>query len=483
MYRLPWVDFHVSFAKNQPLFQQIYEHLRAAILDGRLSPGDRLPSSREFAASLGVSRNTASAAFDHLTGEGYLASRPGVGTFVSSAVARRLVTPPRDRASPLRIVPFWRHDSTNVPDFATVRQAEYDFRVGIPDATGFPYPTWRRLLDEATRPSAGLGGIYSDPAGPLELRQAIAHYLGVARGLQINATDVVVTNGVQQAVNLIAQVLVEPGDVVAVEDPGYPPVRRAFEAARATVVGIPVDEEGLVVDALPDNARIAYVTPAHQFPLGVRMSLPRRSALLEWAHRVNAAVLEDDYDTDFRYAGRPVDPLHALDRAGRVIYVGSFSKTMAPALRLGYAVLPHGLAGPVRRARFIADWHGPLGPQLALARFIDEGRLGAHVRRMRRTYEARRNRIAAVLDAELPGDLVRIPNLAGLHLAAWARDAGHDEVDSWVERAAGRGVAVQALHDFAETPTRPGLLLGFGAIPLDRIEAGLRRLRGTIRSD
>jgi GntR family transcriptional regulator/MocR family aminotransferase len=240
-----------------------------------------------------------------------------------------------------------------------------------------------------------------------------------------------------------------------------------------------VDGDGLAVHRIPADARLVYVTPAHQFPLGVRMSLARRSALLEWARDNDAAVVEDDYDSDFRVGGRPLDALHSLDRSGRVVYVGSFSKSMLPSLRLGYCVLPPGLLAAVRRARFVADWHGPAALQGALAGFIDEGRLAAHIRRMRRTYLARRDRLAALLDSGFDDVLIRIPSVAGLHLAAWAR-SDHADVVAWARRAADRGVALATVQDFAFEPTRPGLVFGFGAIPEERMAAGLRLLRAAI---
>jgi GntR family transcriptional regulator / MocR family aminotransferase len=265
------------------------------------------------------------------------------------------------------------------------------------------------------------------------------------------------------------------------EDPGYLPVRRVFETARATVVDVPVDEDGIVVEALPERARLVYVSPAHQFPLGVVMSLPRRLALLDWAGRSGAAILEDDYDSDFRYAGRPVDPLQALDSTGRVIYVGSFSKSMLPILRLGYCVVPSPLAPTFRRAKFVADWHSPLPSQAALARFIDDGHLSQHIRRTRRVYQERRDRIAAALDSDLEPWLHRIPTVAGLHLAAVARSADAARVEEWIARAAELDVAVQSLWAFAHSDGRPaGLVIGFGGIPESRIDEGLRRLRRAV---
>jgi GntR family transcriptional regulator / MocR family aminotransferase len=472
------VDLHLALdAGRGSLSRQIYDQIRDAILEGRLRSGDRIPSTRELARTLGISRNTASAAIDHLCGEGFLVGRTGVGTFVSapSSAGRRRGRP---AVSPLQARPVWGRQPA--PPDLSADLPEYDFRTGVPDATRFPYSVWRRLTSAALRPSAVGVGMPSDPAGHPALRNAIGRHLGIARGLRIDPSDVVVTNGVQQAVGLVAQVLLHPGDRVAVEHPGYLPVRDALEAAGARIVDVPVDEHGIVVDALPYRAQLVYVSPAHQFPLGVPMSLPRRLALLEWARGADAAVLEDDYDTEFRYAGRPVDPLHTLDAAGRVVYVGSFSKSLLPTLRLGYCVVPPGLTAAFRQAKYVADWHTPVPTQLALSRFIEEGHLVRHVRRMRRIYQHRRDRIAAVLDATWRSVLCRIPTVAGLHMSAWTRADDAAEVEEWVGRARQNGVAVQELTYFAQHhDIRPGLIFGFGAIQADRIDAGLARLRAS----
>jgi GntR family transcriptional regulator/MocR family aminotransferase len=435
-----------------------------------------MPSSRELAKALGIARNTVAVAFDHLVAEGYLSARTGVGTFVSDEVDG-VQAPRRLADSALVPVRLWRRSDLVVPDMAT--HPDFDFRSGIPDDSRFPYPAWRRHIDACLRRTTDAAS-YGDPAGPAQLREAIARHLAVSRGLHVGPEDLVATSGVQQAATLIADVLVEPGDVVAVEEPGYPPVRRAFQAARARVVAVPVDQHGLIVDDLPAEAKLVYVTPAHQFPLGVRMALSRRTALLDWAQAHNAAVIEDDYDTDFRYGGRPIDPLHTLDGGGRVLYVGSFSKTLLPALRVGYCVAPPGVREALRRARFVADWQGPTVVQLALARFIDEGALAAHIKRMRREYERRRDRVGMIVDRTFGGHLERIPNAAGLHLAAWAHRADPETVAGWVAAADRQGVALQAIGEFAAGEVRPGLVLGFGGIPLDHIDEGLRRLRVVI---
>lgn len=323
----PNVDLHITLDGTGSLTRQIYDQIRNAILSGRLQAGDPVPSSRELAASLGVARNTVASAVDHLRAEGYLSARPGVGTSVSDEYRR---AEPSYRPQPAAVLPvaLWRSDRFTVPDYAAPNVV-FDFRAGIPDSSRFPFPTWRRLIDHESRRSNDAGR-YGDPAGPRPTREAIARHLAISRGLHASPDDVVITNGVQQAVTLLSQILIEPGDVVAIEDPGYPPARHAFESVRATLAPTPVDEQGIVVDRLPTNARLVYVTPAHQFPLGVRMSLARRAALLDWAEANGAAIIEDDYDTDFHFGGWPIDPLHTLDDSGRGYLCGVVLQDHAP---------------------------------------------------------------------------------------------------------------------------------------------------------
>jgi len=321
-------------------------------------------------------------------------------------------------------------------------------------------------------------GTYADPAGHHGLRVAIARHIGAARGVRATVDDVVVTGGTQQALDLVARVLLEPGDRVAVEDPGYVMPRRLLASLGVRVSGVPVDGEGVVVESLPNDARLVYVTPSHQYPTGVSMSLARRVELLEWAARRDAIVIEDDYDTEFRFDGRPADSLQSLDRNGRVIYVGSFSKTLLPTLRVGFLVAPAPLRAALVKARFVSDWHGALPVQSAIARFIEDGEFARHLRRMRRVYAVRRDVIVDTLSRTFEGELRVVPSVAGLHIAAVAPQASVERMADVARRAADLDVAVQALGSFAhDVPSTPGLVLGYGAIAEDRIGEGLRRLR------
>jgi GntR family transcriptional regulator/MocR family aminotransferase len=289
---------------------------------------------------------------------------------------------------------------------------------------------------------------------------------------------VTVTSGTQQALDIVGKILLAPGDRVVVEDPGYPPAWRLFKALGARVAAVPVDSEGLVVDALPADCRLVYVSPSHQFPLGVAMSLGRRTALLSWAQRHDAAIIEDDYDSEFRFGGPPIEPLQTMDTGGRVIYVGSFSKTMLPTLRLGFIVSPPSLSEAMSAAKYVTDWHTPLAAQAAMAQFIDQGLFARHLRKMRGIYRARHTKSVDSLTREFADHLEVIPSAAGLHVCAVARGASVEALRAVACRASAIGVEVHELARYGvDGRPRAGLLLGYGAIATERIDEGLTRLR------
>jgi len=460
------MDVHVTLSGRGDLTAQIYRQLLEGVLDGRLRSGERLPPTRELARRLAVSRNTVAVAYDRLVADGFLVGRAGAGTYVSAE-------PVRGRAAPKGVVrPRAVWESITGPS-GTARPGgpnmqAYDFRVGVPDAELFPMESWRRLVSRELR--RGVGG-YGDPSGHEGLREAIARHIGVSRSVHAGAGDVLITNGAQQALDLVGRVLIEPGACVAVEEPGYPPARLLFRSLGARVVGVPVDGEGLDVSAIPGAARLVYVTPSHQFPLGTPMSLARRAALLAWAERRNAVVIEDDYDSEFRFGERPLEPLQSLDRAGRVIYVGSFSKTLLPMLRLGFLVAPASLGPALTAAKRISDWHGELPTQAALARFIDEGLLARHIRKATRVYAARHALIADTLSGE---DRLRlVPSAAGLHLCA--------RLAPGVAVRPRPGLGVERLDAYCgEIPAQRGLVIGYGAIGQSAIPGGLELLRKSL---
>ncbi len=467
------MELHVSLVGRRDVTGQIYGQIREAIVGGALRPGDRLPPSRELAERLSVSRTTVMVAYDRLSGEGFLTSHVGAGTFVSDDVA---ISPAGAHApqGALRPRPVW---STVHMPFTPAGGVRFDLRCGLPDFSRFPYESWRRLTARQLR----LGGVgrakYGEPAGHPALRAAIARHIGLSRAVRATADDIVVTNGFQQAIDVIARVLLDPGDRVAVEDPGYPPPRALLATMGMDVVAVPVDDEGIVVDAIPSGVRAVLVTPSHQFPLGHTMSLRRRLALLRWADREDAAIVEDDYDSEFRFGGRPIEPLQRLDGSGRVLYTSSFSKTLLPSLRLGFVVTPASLRPAMRAAKYVADWSTSTPQQLALAEFIERGWFARHLRAMRSLYRERHELIAATLRDELASVLKTIPSDAGLHLSALAPQMTPAEAATAIRRAADDGVVAYALASFGELEPRPaGVVLGYGAVQLADIPEALRRL-------
>jgi GntR family transcriptional regulator/MocR family aminotransferase len=466
---------------SRGLLRALHTQLRAAILDGRLQPGLRLPSTRAFASAFGVSRNTAVAAYDLLLSEGYLLARRGAGAYVATVMPQR-----RERRTPLHddmrkrcLNAFWHTSAQPAQPPARIAM-RHDFQLGIPELEHFPFDVWRRLSVRAMRALSKLPAVYAQPQGRAELREAIAKHVSFARAVACGADDVVVSAGAQQAFDLLARILVTPGKtVVAVEEPGYPPLRTAFAAAGAKLVPVPVDAHGLIVERLPRDARVICVTPSHQFPLGVAMSAQRRAALLEFAQARGAVVIEDDYDGEFRFGGRPLDALQTLDRAESVFYVGTFSKSLFPALRLGYVVTPPWARDALVAAKQCSDWHSPLEAQDTLAAFIAEGHLARHIRKMRRVYDARRNLLLAILERDFSRWIEPIPASAGLHLSAFA--AASIDVDAIVEQARQQGVGLRAFRNPGR-PARQGLVFGYGAIDERGIAAGLERLRALVRA-
>lgn len=467
------MDLHITLTRRGQLGDEIYGQLRTQIVDGRLPGGTRLPSSRELADRLEVSRNIVITAFDRLIAEGFATTRVGAGTFVAevaSGLARR--APQGHELAPRAI---WRdHIVTQTPR----TDVTYDLRIGAPDPQLFPWDTWRGLVAKQLR--GRRRRFHADPAGAPVLRSAIARHVGASRSIVAGADDLVVTSGAQQALDLVARVLVEPGATVAIEEPGYAEARTIFQLAGARVVPVPVDREGIDVARIPDEARLVYVTPSHQFPLGVAMSLQRRLALLAWAAQHRAAIVEDDYDSEFRFAGRPLEPLQSLDRAGRVLYVGTFSKVLLPTLRLGFVVAPASVIPALTAAKRLTDSYGPPELQHALAEMIDDGTFARHLRKLIRIYRDRRDVLVAAVEAQL-GDRVEIlPAQAGLHFAAHLRDRRSD-VLAIQRRALAAGVAIHTLAPYYLRKARPGLAFGYGMLEAKQVGEAIRRLATVIR--
>ncbi|AZN98351.1 PLP-dependent aminotransferase family protein [Mesorhizobium sp. M9A.F.Ca.ET.002.03.1.2] len=475
-------DFHISLVGRKDLTGEIYRQIRRAVLDRRLRPGDPLPPGRELARALAVSRATVTVAYERLAAEGFVRSRQGSGTFVSELDAPARREKPRHRSTgALQPRQIWQ--SIVLPPIVFDKPPQFDFRSGLCDASLFPHRSWRRSVTWALRSDETAAGTYEHPAGRHDLRVAIARHIGISRGVRASADDIIITNGTQQALDILARVLLASGDGIAVEDPGYGPPRQLFKALGLRVVGVPVDRQGLVVDALPRGIRAVYVTPSHQYPLSVTMTLPRRQALLAWAEQNNAAIIEDDYDSEFRFGGRPLEPLQTLDAKGRVVYVGSFSKTMLPTLRLGFLVTPPSLRAALHKAKFVSDWHSSTLTQAALARFLDEGAFARHVRRVSAVYRERHKILADAITRDFAEHLELIPSTSGLHLTALARRMSADRIAEIARRAADRGVAIQVLSRFAVSAIpRAGIMLGYGAIPTAHIEEGLHLVRACFDS-
>lgn len=453
---------------------RIYRHLLDGIASGRLPPGERLPPTRAFAQELGIARGTVATAYDRLVAEGYLETRVGAGTFVSADVgAPRPVAAPAGDVRPRAV---WESLPPAVPDAPPL---EHDLSVAGPDTRLFPFAVWRRLVSATLRPALQEQPVY-DGSGHALLQAEIARHLRVSRSVVADGGDVLLTAGAQQALDLLGRVLLGPGDTVAVEDPGYTAAVRLYASQGARVRGVPVDEEGLVVDALPDDARLVYVTPSHQFPTGAVMSLRRRTALLDWAATHRALIIEDDYDSEFRYDARALAPLQSLDTCGRVAYVGSFSKVLMPMLRIGYVVAPRSLQPALRDAKLLTDWQGDTVTQGAMARFLAEGLLAAHVRRATRVYAARRSVLLREL-ARLDDVLVAYPSAAGLHVCTRLRDQRRS--DSKVVRSLAEvGVGVEPLAPrYVEQPAVHGLALGFRHIDESRIPDAVDRIGAVLR--
>lgn len=472
---------------DAPLYRQLHGALRDAILAGRLRPGDRLPSSRALGKRLGCSRNTITEAYDLLIAEGYLEGRVGAGSYVSRAFADDWV---RDRPALPR-----KQKNAGPPRLSRAGRVLLEMGSGShhdmegprhdpvgPDLEAFPFDAWARALARAWRRPDPDQAFRGDPMGYQPLRGAVADYLRKVRALDCDADQVMITSGAQHALDLVARLLLDPGDAVWLEDPSYRGSRAALAAAGVATIPVPVDDEGfdseLAIEAAPD-ARAALVTPSHQFPLGITMSLARRLKLLEWAAGGERWIVEDDYDSEFHYAGRPIPSLQGLDGARRVIYVGSFSKAMFPGLRLGYLVLPESILSAFRAARVLLDGHTTTVSQLALADFFAEGHLTTHLRRMRGLYRQRRDVMRSAVQAHLSPWLDDEPGDGGTHLLAHLR-AGLDDV-AISRRARAAGIACPALSSFYTGPAkRQGLVIGFAAMDTETIPLLVKRLAAVI---
>jgi GntR family transcriptional regulator/MocR family aminotransferase len=512
--QLPSFPFNlagIELDRRQGLSRQLYQALRLRILDGRLNSGTRLPASRDLAESLSISRNSVMRAYDQLYAEGFTDGRIGDGTYVAQLPSRQMAL---EKASPKKLstkvstglspglptgLSTKSTEIPGIPSSEVIHSPALEllqkhhlnpplggppkaFRVGVPAFDLFPFAVWGKLHAAFWRkPDLHLLG-YGEAAGDARLRELIAVYLRSSRGLTCTAEQIVITSGAQQAISLCAQLLVQAGDGVAVENPGYRAAGHAFAIAGARLQGIAVDEEGMQSAELArSDCKMAYVTPSHQYPTGVVMSLARRLDLLAWAERTKGWIVEDDYDGEYRYSGAPLAPLAALDRHGRVLYVGTFGKIAFPALRLGYLVLPERLVKPFSQRRAVDMRHSEIGTQRVMAEFIAKGHFQRHIRRMRRAALSRRNALLAGWPADIRGCEVMPKVVAGLHCAMRVESLAREQ--ELVAKARDAGVEISALSDYwlpdssEPVDNRAGLVLGFAAVPEAEIALALARLK------
>ena len=465
--------------KGEPLFRQVYRGLRQAILAGTFRAGDRLPSTREMADELGISRTVVLLAYDQLIAEGFATGRGGSGTYVAEGLSgtrpKKLETSTRLRLSRYGAAAAEVATSVDFPGRRS-RRLRYDFEYGgRGDVETFPFEMWRRILLRHVRNAPIRELDYAGAAGSLALREAISVHVRRSRSVACDPSQVIIVNGSQQALDLVARVLIERGDDVAIENPQYQGAREIFRSAGARLQLVPVDRDGLNPYKLPKRARLAFVTPSHQFPTGAILPLARRLALLEWARHKNAVIVEDDYDGEFHYEGQPLESLQGLDGEGRVIYIGTFSRTVFSALRIGYLIAPKSLVPAFTSAKWLCDRHTATLEQETLAEFIATGMYERHLRRIRRRNTANREALLGAVEKYL-GQRVQVSGEgAGTHVVLWPR--GRVSEKPVIEKAAAAGVGIYGISGYFLTPAaRAGFMLGYSHMKESEIREGIRRL-------
>lgn len=480
---------------SAPMYRQIYEAIRTAILSGEFAPKMRLPSTRALAEQLSVSRITVFNAYEQLLAEGYTEGKTGAGTFVASVLPEDLLQTEKSK-KPSRelkknispnLSPYGENLNSKRTKSAraeTITKFQ-PFQNGLTAIDEFPFEIWSRIAAKFHKnPPRSLLG-YGDPRGYEPLRKAIAAHLKSARGVNCTAEQVVITSGAQQALDLTARIFLSENDAILMENPCYKEAQNSFAATGAKIVSVDVDAEGFNPKKIPkagENAKLVYVTPSHQYPLGVTMSLARRLALLDWANQKNALIIEDDYNSEFRYAGRPLASLQGLDKDDRVIYIGTFSKTIFPALRIGCAVVPPELADIFTTARALADVHSSAIEQAILAEFIAEGHFARHVRRMRQLYEKRQEILVFECEKHLK-DLLEVEKAdAGMHIVGWLPEGVDDQIIS--EKAAEKNLKLASISGYSNKKLkRGGLILGYTAFDERQIKRGVKIIREILTSN
>ena len=475
--------------RRLPAYRWLYSAIRDRILAGQLRAGTRLPATRDLAVQYSLSRGTIVRAFEELKSEGYLHSNIGSGTRVSRVLPEELLHAARPENA-RRASQSSERDSRRVAYAGRAtsfdnyeRRPSRAFRSNVPALDLFPTELWAKIAARRLR-NASIGDLLvCDAMGFKPLRRAVADYLTASRGVNCEIEQIAIVSGVQEALDLTARLLVDPGDRVCIEDPGYPGAALAFEKVGARLVPIELDQEGMKLDKRKlDGARLVYITPGHQFPLGITMSVRRRLQLLEWAHRTGATIFEDDYDSEYRYSGRPVPALQGLDSQGAVLFAGSFSKTLFPSLRMGYAVLPFDLIDRFAATISITTRHAPILSQVILCDFITGGHFARHLRRMRQVYSERRTALIEGAKAYWEG-LLEISGVeAGLQTAAWL--CGNVDAETAFLAAAKRNVEITPLNRYKRNRNMPtGLQLGFAAFDPSEIRHGVRQLAITLEAE
>ncbi|MFP5238035.1 MAG: PLP-dependent aminotransferase family protein [Acidobacteriota bacterium] len=473
------MDFTIPLARDgTPLFSQVYAGLRSAILSGVLPAGGRLPSTRDLADQLGISRTVVLLAYDQLLAEGFAEGRRGSGTYVSRSLLRNSGKASRKSAA-VRLSRFGRAAceaaaTLSFPDRLRGRP-RYDFAFGRSDTSLFPFEAWRRILLRQAAQVHLHELDYGPAAGAQSLRDVICSHVRRSRAVVCEPSEVIVVNGAQQALDLIARVLVEPGEPVVIEEPHYQGTRQVLRAAGARLLAAQVDREGLDPASLPASAKLAFVTPSHQFPTGAVLPLSRRLALLEWARQRNATIVENDYDGEFHYDGHPIESLQGLDAGERTIYVGTFSRTIFPSLRIGYLIVPKSLTAAFTTAKWLCDQHSATLEQNTLAEFIASGIYERHLRRVRRSNAARRAVLLEEIGQQLADRVEVTGGGSGAHIVLWPRERIREE--QAIARAAALDVGIHGIsHCYLGAPPRAGLILGYANLSEREIREGIRRL-------
>ena len=480
------MDLAIYLERNSPtpLYQQLTVKIRLAILEGRLKPDRKLPSSRNMAKSLTISRSTVTQSYEQLESEGYLETRRGSGTYVCHQIPDEWL-----KSQPIESVTKKTETNYSLSEYArnlaaidrlSVGEPSYkiNFRYGNPAVKYFPIQEWRKLIARHFHSSTELLNYFPDAAGYFPLRQEIANYLMRSRAVRCTPEQVIIVNGSQQALNLITRTLLNPRDGVAVEEPGYLGARSCFQAQMAQILAIPVDSVGLNVEALNKcdrDLKLVYVTPSHQFPTGVTMSLSRRIALLQWAQKTNTIIIEDDYDSEYRYELQPIPALQGMDRANSVIYIGTFSKIMFPALRIGYLVVPPDLIPVVKKAKWLCDRFSPILEQYVLTDWIRLGHFERHIRRMRQLYNLRRQALIAAFKKYFGERVTILGENAGIHLMVKIESVFLDE--TIIQKAAAAGIGLVSAREYYLQPqNKSEFIFGYGQLEETEIDRGISEL-------